>query len=65
MPIFSINSQQNPLMKREHADGHVTILHSFMHPKESTLFKILHSWQVYSAQGSVWDPQPVWLLWKR
>jgi hypothetical protein len=43
MPIFSISSQQNPLMKKEHADGHVTILHSFMHPKESTLFKILRS----------------------
>jgi len=41
MQIFSTNSQQNPLMKREHADGHVTILHSFMHPKESVLFKIL------------------------
>jgi len=43
MHIFGISSQQNPLMKRKHADGHVTILHSFMHPKESTLIKIVRS----------------------
>jgi len=43
MQIFSTSSQQNPLMKTEQADGHVTILHSFMHPKESILFKTLRT----------------------